>query len=350
MARALISFMLLQSAASLQLRANRRLRGAAPRAAAAEPGFDLSLFSPAKVNLFLRIIEKRPDGFHELASLFQAITLGDYLHFEQLDGASKDVLECDVPGCPLDDTNLVLRAIALLREKVDADIPYFRVRLDKRTPIQAGLGGGSSNAAAALYGANELAGRPATAAELIDWSGALGSDITFFLGPTGSAYCTGRGELLEPVEALPPLGASGARLFVVKPSTGLSTPLVFKTLAAADYTTLRRDRAPRDLLEAFAAPGLTGPEDYVNDLEPPAFTCEPVLADLKTKLLDYGFHAAMMSGSGTSLFAVASGREEGLETFPETFTKDAKDSLGVDVTVWPCDFLPRDADGWYPSL
>ena len=141
--------------------------------------------------------------------------------------------------------------------------------------MEAGLGGGSSNAAAALYGVNELCGRPASPEDLIDWSGALGSDITFFLGPTGSAYCTGRGEILE---AVPPIPTPFKHLFVIKPAMGLSTPLVFKTLAADDYATLARDRDPRALLDSFGAPGLTPPADYVNDLEPPAFACEPVLA------------------------------------------------------------------------
>ena len=322
----------------------------APRTAVSAGGaWDLELFSPAKVNLFLRILRKRDDGFHDLASLFQAVDLGDTLAFEVLgDGAKADALECDAPGCPLDASNLVLRAIALLRARLEhrAAVPFLRVRLDKRTPIQAGLGGGSSNAATALYAANELAGRPASESELVEWSGELGSDITFFLGPTGSCYCTGRGEVLEPVAPV----ASDGDVFVVKPEMGLSTPLVFKTLADADYATLRRDRDPRDLLDAFAAPGATPLADYVNDLEPPAFACEPQLERLKAKLLEppYAFHAAMMSGSGTSLFAVATeGAALDKDAFKANFEADAKADLGVDVTVWRTTFAKREAGSWY---
>ena len=308
--------------------------------------WDLSLFSPAKINLFLRIIKKRDDGFHELASLFQAIDLGDVLSFEKLSPADEDVLECETEGMPLDSTNLVLRAVALLREKCPDKIPGFRILLEKQTPMQAGLGGGSSNAAAALYGVNELCGRPASQEQLIEWSGALGSDITFFLGPTGSAYCTGRGEILEPVDALP---TTYKHLFVIKPYRGLSTPLVFKTLAASEYSTLRRDADPRSLLKSFGDGSRAAPlTDYVNDLEPPAFECEPVLARIKERLLDkYGFHAAMMSGSGTSLFAVAVGDEVDAAAFPSTFVEECKNELDVDVDVWPTRFLGREAGEWY---
>ena len=103
--------------------------------AATTTEWDLSLFSPAKINLFLRIIKKRDDGFHELASLFQAIDLGDVLSFEKLGDKDEDVLECETEGMPLDSTNLVLRAVALLREKCPDKIPGFRILLEKQTPM-----------------------------------------------------------------------------------------------------------------------------------------------------------------------------------------------------------------------
>ena len=316
------------------------------RAAAGSKERDLTLFSPAKINLFLRIIKKRDDGFHELASLFQAIDLGDELSFEKLSSGDADVLECSTEGMPLDASNLVLRAVSLLREKCPDKVPGFRILLEKQTPMQAGLGGGSSNAATALYGVNELCGQPASQAQLIEWSGALGSDITFFLGPTGSAFCTGRGEILEPVEALP---STFKHVFVIKPYRGLSTPLVFKTLAASEYATLRTDVDPRVLLDSFGDASRSAPlADYVNDLEPPAFECEPVLAEIKKKLLDkYGFHAAMMSGSGTSLFAVATGDEVDAAAFPAVFAAECKKELAVDVDVWPARFLGREEGEWY---
>ena len=331
-------------AAALQTPPRRSTR---LRAAAGSKEWDLTLFSPAKINLFLRIIKKRDDGFHELASLFQAIDLGDDLSFEKLASGEADVLECSTEGMPLDASNLVLRAVSLLRDKCGADkVPGFRVLLEKQTPMQAGLGGGSSNAATALYGVHELCGNPASQAQLIEWSGALGSDITFFLGPTGSAFCTGRGEVLEPIAALP---STFKHVFVIKPYRGLSTPLVFKTLAASEYATLRTDVDPRVLLKSFGDASRSAPlMDYVNDLEPPSFACEPVLAEIKTKLLDkYGFHAAMMSGSGTSLFAVATGDEVDAAAFPAAFAAECKKELAVDVDVWPARFLGREEGEWY---
>lgn len=120
----------------------------------------LTLFSPCKINLFLRILRKREDGFHDLASLFQAIGFGDTLELAVRD-ASSDEFECNMEGVPTDSSNLVLRALQLMREKTGRE-QYYQTNLIKQCPAQAGLGGGSANAATAMWGANELMGRPAT--------------------------------------------------------------------------------------------------------------------------------------------------------------------------------------------
>ena len=128
----------------------------------------LTLFSPCKINLFLRIIRKREDGYHDLASLFQAIGFGDTLHLQVLQEddddeteITEDTFTCNMPGVPTDQSNLVLRALTLMREKTGQKV-YFNADLIKECPAQAGLGGGSANAATAMFGANELMGRPAT--------------------------------------------------------------------------------------------------------------------------------------------------------------------------------------------
>lgn len=121
----------------------------------------LSLFSPCKINLFLRIIRKREDGFHDLASLFQAIGFGDTLELAELAEGDADEFTCNMEGVPVDSTNLVLRALDLMREKTGVDM-NFKSNLIKQVPAQAGLGGGSANAATAMWGANELMGRPAS--------------------------------------------------------------------------------------------------------------------------------------------------------------------------------------------
>ena len=126
----------------------------------------MTLFSPCKINLFLRIIRKREDGFHDLASLFQAVGFGDTLELTPLgDDATNDEFTCNMDGVPTDSSNLVLRALDLMREKTGVS-QYFQANLIKQVPAQAGLGGGSANAATAMWGANELMGKAASLEEV----------------------------------------------------------------------------------------------------------------------------------------------------------------------------------------
>mmetsp|Transcript_26330 Transcript_26330/g.57684 ORF Transcript_26330/g.57684 Transcript_26330/m.57684 type:complete len:355 (-) Transcript_26330:133-1197(-) len=318
----------------------RVLRQSSLSASTQENQETLELFSPCKINLFLRIIRKREDGFHDLASLFQAIGFGDTLELTPLVetteiGEGSDEFTCNMPGVPVDSTNLVLRALDLMREKTGVDM-FFKTNLIKQVPAQAGLGGGSANAATAMWGANELMGRPASIEQLIEWSGALGSDITFFLSQ-GTAYCTGRGEILTPID--PPL-PTGTKVCIVKPDIGLSTPSVFKAL---DYDELS-DMDPDDvLLPAFL--DTVGVENvskhyYVNDLESPAFRCVPRLGELKESLLKVaGFKHVMMSGSGTSIFCV--GEPDDRESFVKEFGEMD------DVQVFFSEFIDREKEIWF---
>lgn len=296
--------------------------------------FDLSLFSPCKVNLFLRIIRKREDGFHELASLFQTIGFGDTLHLKLLDdSATEDIFECNMEGVPTDKTNLVLRALDLMRDKTGCQ-KFFKANLVKQVPAQAGLGGGSANAATAMFGANELMGHPATDDELIEWSGALGSDITFFLSK-GTAYCTGRGEILEPITPSP---FPPTKICIIKPKNiGLSTPAVF---GALQYDKLS-SRDPKELLQTFLDKGVlaVSKDDYINDLEDPAFRVVPELKDLKDEVEECGFDFVMMSGSGTSLFGLGGG-DEAISKMHEKFS--GRD----DVSIFETEFLSRE-EGWF---
>ena len=126
----------------------------------------IELFSPCKVNLFLRILRKRDDGYHDLASLFQAVGFGDDLTLKVLEeSATSDSFSCNMEGVPTDSTNLVLRALQLMRDKTGQQM-FFDATLFKNCPAQAGLGGGSANAATAMFGCNELMGRPARQEEV----------------------------------------------------------------------------------------------------------------------------------------------------------------------------------------
>jgi 4-diphosphocytidyl-2-C-methyl-D-erythritol kinase len=134
-----------------------------PGASQSTDSSTLTLFSPCKINLFLRILRKRADGYHDLASLFQAVGFGDTLELTPIqEGGEKDEFTCNMPGVPVDSSNLVLRALQLMRQKTGCTDQFFRANLIKQCPAQAGLGGGSANAATAMWGANQLMGEPAT--------------------------------------------------------------------------------------------------------------------------------------------------------------------------------------------
>ena len=301
-----------------------------------ESEYDLSLFSPCKINLFLRIIQKRPDGFHDLASLFQTIGFGDMLHLKLQDESSEsDTFECNMEGVPTDKSNLVIRALDLVRTKTGNEDKFFKANLVKQVPAQAGLGGGSGNAAAAMWGANELLGKPANLEQLVEWSGDLGSDITFFLSE-GTAYCTGRGEIMTPVDPLP----DGTKVCIVKPDIGLSTPEVFRALDYDQLSTID----PEELLDTFMSKGAidAGTAAYVNDLEQPAFDCLPELKRLKDELKQVeGFDHVMMSGSGTSIFCI------GEPTNQEDFMKEFDERKGIN--VFPAEFTSRKEGQWFEN-
>ena len=223
----------------------------------------MKLFSPAKINLFFRILSKRDDGYHEIETLMQTISMGDTLTLEKSDQDEYD----------LNDDNLVIKALKLFRRHTGQ---AFSVAIDlkKVIPIQAGLGGGSSNAATTLWGLNELGDCPLSNLDLIEMSRELGSDVPFFFS-NGTAYCWGRGELFE--EADPD---DNPKLWIVKPKgIGLSTPLVYSA----------------------SVPNPNG-DHFGNDLEKSAFTLLPSLQALKEKLYHTGFDFVQMTGSGTAFY------------------------------------------------
>lgn len=297
---------------SLRCASTRRAEmRSAMRAATGAAADRIQLFSPAKVNLFLRVVKKRPDGYHELASLFQTVALGDTMDLEVLPDATKDELECNLCNVPLDDSNFVIRALKLFRDRSGIR-RFFRIRLDKKIPAQAGMGGGSSNAAAAFFGANELCGAPGTPADLLRWAEdpIIGSDASFFLSQ-GTAYCTGRGEIVTPVEPLP--FPPDLPVYLVKPSYGLSTPKVFKVLNLSATNQID----PQALLDDFRTKGIDH-QSWVNDLESPAFEVSPELGLLKEFISSdaFGFRSVLMSGSGTTIYALGepTGGSEAFET------------------------------------
>ena len=252
-------------------------------------------FTPAKVNLFLDVLGKRPDGFHDVETLLASIDLYDTIEARR---RSDDALTlvCEPPTVPNDGRNLVLMAAEALRmqtgTRFGADL-----RLVKRVPQEAGLGGGSSDAALTLVLLNRLWNLGQDRDRLLHAAAAVGSDVGFFLDPQ-AAWCTGRGENVVPV-TLP----TTLNLVLVKPPMGLSTAAVYRNLILdAPPVSSAAMRSASSLPNLIAA--------MHNRLQPPAFAAAPAVAAHFRTLLNCNPQAAMLSGSGSSLFAVAEDRPD----------------------------------------
>ncbi|VTR96774.1 4-(cytidine 5'-diphospho)-2-C-methyl-D-erythritol kinase [Tuwongella immobilis] len=256
------------------------------------------LATPAKVNLFLEIRAKRPDGYHELETLMVPISLYDTLQF-QMSPDSQLTLRCSHPDLGNPDENLVLRAARLLRDTVGITTGA-QITLTKRIPLAAGLAGGSSDAAATLVGLNRLWNLGLSRPQLLPLAQQLGSDIAFFLGD-GAAWCTGRGEVITPCPVAIPL-----ELVLVCPSFGMSTPAVYRALrvpaSPIDGTAIRAAVQQGDI-DAIA-------QSLHNRLEEPAQTINPLLADWLERLRNTNATGVRMSGSGSTLFALCRDRTE----------------------------------------
>lgn len=291
----------------------------------------LTLFSPCKINVFLRITGKRADGFHDLASLFHVISLGDIIKFSLSPSKTKDRLSTNVPGVPLDESNLIIKALNLYRKKTGTD-NYFWVHLDKKVPTGAGLGGGSSNAATALWAANQFSGCLATEKELQQWSSEIGSDIPFFFS-NGAAFCTGRGEVVEDISLPIPLDIP---MVLVKPPQACSTAEVYKRLRLDQTSKVD----PITLLEKISKNGISQ-DVCINDLEPPAFEVLPSLKRLKQRIIAASrgqYDAVFMSGSGSTIVGIGS-------PDPPQFIYD--DDEYQDVFLSEASFITRAANQWY---
>ncbi|KAG0565651.1 hypothetical protein M758_7G004100 [Ceratodon purpureus] len=253
------------------------------------PVSNLTLFSPSKVNVFLRITGKRPDGYHNLASLFHVISLGDVIKFSVSPSTTKDSLTTNTAGVPLDGKNLIIKAFNLYREKTGTK-KYFWVHLDKQVPTGAGLGGGSGNAATALWAANQMNGNIVSEKELQEWSGEIGADCPFFFSQ-GAAYCTNKGEV---VQNIPPPIPLDTPMVLIKPPEECSTVEVYKRFSMANVS----DKNPDDLLREITEKGISQ-SLCVNDLEPPAFEVLPTLKALKERVIAASrgrYQAVFMSG------------------------------------------------------
>jgi 4-diphosphocytidyl-2-C-methyl-D-erythritol kinase len=268
----------------------------------------LSLPSFAKINWSLEILGKRPDGYHEIKTLLQTISLQDELHFE-LSEDSAVSLSCDNPDIPTGGDNLIVRAADAMRERFQVE-RGIRVRLEKRIPIKAGLGGASSNAAVTLLALKRLWQLKAAVDDLLEIAAKLGADVPFFL-VGGCVEATGTGTTLSPLAS----AAEPVRryLIVITPNAGISTSAAYNALDAHALTT-KNANPILSVSQSEANSGDSQPwtlgDSLKNDFESVIFDIEPEIRRTKETLLQAGALGALLAGSGSSVFGIFADEED----------------------------------------
>ena len=272
----------------------------------AKPRPTVTVFSPAKINLWLAVTGRRADGYHDLVSVVAPLEFGDVLIAEsgarRPDTGKQFSLECDDPEVPRDETNLVLKAAAAFGQATgwQAAVAF---RLTKRIPLGAGFGGGSSNAAAALLALNQLSGAGLDRATLMALAAQVGSDGPLFL-PGGPVVMRGRGERVEPLPAAAAARWRGRRVLLFKPNFSVRTAWAYERLAAgAPAGYLPAAEAERRLAAWIAGAAGAG-ELLFNNLEPVVFRKFIALPALLERLHARFGLAPRMSGSGSACFAL----------------------------------------------
>lgn len=250
----------------------------------------LKLPSFAKINWTLRILGRRPDGYHEVATVLQSVSLCDELVFELREDTQISVT-CDDPAIPVDDSNLVVRAARALSDQHGADIKLF-----KKIPAKAGLGGGSSNAAVTLLALNRL-WRLNRDADLTRIAAQLGADVPFFFSG-GTAAATGIGSDISSLADV-----TKQWLLIVTPNTSVSTETAYAALNAPSLTTTDSvSILSSSFTEPFSANSSLWP--LHNDFEGVIFEREPEIKCAKQALLEAGAQGALLAGSGSSVFGI----------------------------------------------
>lgn len=258
-----------------------------------------TLPSFAKINLSLRILGKRADGFHEICTVFQTVSLHDNLTFSKHD---EIVLTCQDKKIPTDERNLIVKAALELKRKFNIK-SGAKIHLEKNIPAPGGLGGGSSNAAVALFGLIKLWEIKIDSAELSKIGEKLGSDVPFFFSG-GTALGTGRGTEILPLDDI-----SEKHILIVTPNVNVATAEAFARLNAPRLT----NKTPKSILQLCRdeAQMLDLRQSLlVNDFEKTVFKLEPEIWRVKKKLLELKAEHALLSGSGASVFAVFGDKEQ----------------------------------------
>jgi 4-diphosphocytidyl-2-C-methyl-D-erythritol kinase len=282
----------------------------------------LILRSPAKVNLGLYLTDKRPDGYHELCSIFLPIEHSDFLDIELVDTGTLEIVSNPLgifwDQCPCDSSNILHKAYielsSFIKEKNKVNLPSVKVNILKNIPVEAGLGGGSSNAASFLKGMNELFELKLNKKELKQIGAKLGADVPFFIDQL-PALVTGIGDIIEPFEL-----KRDYWLVLIKPRQGLSTASVYKGFTL-DLTLKTINAKNCELLKSLFFQGLEkteGLRQLSNDLEKISSSLLPEIVDIKEYLKSLDPLVCMMTGSGAAVFGL-------FEKQPELDFKGLKD-------------------------
>jgi len=252
----------------------------------------MKILSPAKINLFLQVTGKRPDGYHELFSLMCCVDLYDTIFLQF--GGKKIKIESSDPQIPLDETNLAHKAATLFFNTLHTN-DGLKITIEKSIPVAAGLGGGSSNAAGVLKGLNHHYGHPFSADQLMSMGLCLGADVPFFIFGK-PAFASGIGETLEAYSEILPY-----HIVLVYPGFNVSTAEVFRNL------NLRLTKCKKKITKLFLKKtGFDASVHLCNDLEVVTALKYPMIDSLKKQLLAHGASGALMSGSGPTVFGLFS--------------------------------------------
>ncbi|HTL62579.1 MAG TPA: 4-(cytidine 5'-diphospho)-2-C-methyl-D-erythritol kinase [Nitrospira sp.] len=267
------------------------------QSAASLADVSLTVHAPAKINLILRILDRRPDLYHNLWSLMHTVALEDDLRMRVTPFRCGIRLTCDMEGLATDHTNLISKAAAAVLEQARVSVGV-EIELQKRIPTGAGLGGGSSDAAATILGLNRLLKLGWSTAKMQEVGHALGSDVAFFLFAP-SAIVSGRGETVRPITV------DGPRWIVlVKPAFGVETKWAYQELAATrtEIRPLSADHLEIDRRNHVTWRELSTAAE--NDFEKPVFAKHPLLKQIKRTLVNLGAQFALLSGSGATVFGL----------------------------------------------
>ena len=291
----------------------------------------LTFKTPAKINLGLFIVGKRSDGYHDLETLFQMVSLYDTVELESQE--SRIELICDDSRVPVDESNLMLRAARLLQETIPEKTGLgCRMVLQKKIPMGAGLGGGSGNAAGALIGLNCLWDLKLKPAELSKIAARLGSDIPFFLCAP-SALGQGRGERLTPLQ--PP---KKFHVVLVFPRVSMATAEVYQAL---NFSLTKNSKNINILREFFSQSNIASLGAHLhNDLEPVVIERIPVVASIKQKLISLEADGVLLSGSGSAVFGVFESSQKAQEAYARCCEEDWDTFLTETVSSFS-EFMPE---------